>query len=167
MAMSNPTGTLLKMGRNSRSSLESIVGSSTMLEYNIPFYYSRRIAFTLAIKRSLVSEDFQYHSHRFAISFLIFNFLELIISPLFSHGGKCRIKDKDETVLATYKKILKVQTRVQKQSDTLKRRVSFEIDTDERAIKKLQASGKELQRIHADIEEPQAQASRTAPTPDL
>jgi len=55
---------------------------------------------------------------------------------------------------------------VKRQSDTLKRRIS-ETGTDECAIKKLRASGKELQRLHAELEEAQAQASGTVPTPDI
>jgi len=65
------------------------MGKSTMLEHNIPFYYSWRITFTLAIKLSLISDDLPELSLA-QVSHLFFSFklLQLTIYPLLSRGGK-------------------------------------------------------------------------------
>ncbi|KIJ31212.1 hypothetical protein M422DRAFT_267166 [Sphaerobolus stellatus SS14] len=81
---------------------------------------------------------------------------------------KHQTEDKDIIVLLIYQKMLKLQSSIQKQSESLnKRHCGVDATTKGCAIKKLRGAGKEFKQLHEDLKSAKSQASGMVQTPDL
>ncbi|KIJ53274.1 hypothetical protein M422DRAFT_242411 [Sphaerobolus stellatus SS14] len=80
---------------------------------------------------------------------------------------KRQLEEKDKTVLSTYKKVLKLQSSIQKQSEALKKRSRGDSTKEEQAIKKIRGEGTQLLHLHKALRKAKSQSSGTISTAGL